>query len=360
MNNPVYIGLDASLDETSICIVDCDGKIVFETKVESNPDALHSALKGYVERAQRIGIKASSIGVWLARELLLRKLPVIVVEARHMRTSLSAMRNKTDKNDARGIAQMMRMAWFRAVHVKGVENQRFRTMLANRKLLKRKLVDLENHIRGSLRVHGLKVGAIGRHEFEARARELLDGADFVFERMIDSLLAVRNAVLEGYDRLHTMLLNAVAADPVCRRFMTVPGVGPVAALTYKVAIDDPHRFSRSRTVGAHFGLTPRRHQSGSSIDFTGRITKQGDMTAREALCEAAAAMLLRSRRGSALKGWGLKIAKKRSMLCAITAVARKLAAILHRMWVDGRVFDPGAGAVVTPTMRATLKALRTA
>ncbi|MER9059941.1 transposase [Mesorhizobium sp. M0698] len=126
MNSPVYIGLDASLDETSICVVDHDGKIVFETKAESHPEALHCALKGYVERAQRIGIEASSIGVWLARELLFRKLPVIVVEARHMRTSLSAMRNKTDKNDARGIAQMMRMGWFRAVHVKGVENQRFR------------------------------------------------------------------------------------------------------------------------------------------------------------------------------------------------------------------------------------------
>jgi transposase len=119
-----------------------------------------------------------------------------------------------------------------------------------------------------------------------------------------------------------------AADAVCRRFMTVPGVGPIAALTFKVAVDDPHRFSRSRTVGAHFGLTPKRHQSGSSIDFTGCITKQGDISVREALCEAAASMMLRSRRRSAIRAWGLKIAKKRSMLCAITAVARKLAAVL--------------------------------
>lgn len=205
MDKQVYIGLDVSLAETSICVVDCDGKIVFETKAESDPTSLHCALKGYVERAERIGIEASSVGVWLARELLFRQLPVILVEARHMRTSLSAMRNKTDKNDARGIAQMMRMGWYRAVHVKGVENQRLRTMLANRKLLKRKLVDLENHIRGSLRVHGLKVGSVGRREFEARVRELLEGADFVFERMIDAMLTVRNAVLEGYDRLHTML-----------------------------------------------------------------------------------------------------------------------------------------------------------
>ncbi|MER9059942.1 transposase [Mesorhizobium sp. M0698] len=206
----------------------------------------------------------------------------------------------------------------------------------------------------------MKVGAIGRHEFEARGRELLDGADFAFEGMIDSLLAVRSAVIEGYERLHTMLLKAVAADPVCRRFITVRGVGPVAALTFKVAIDDPHRFTRSRNVGAHFGLTPRT-PSDRQLDrlHWARIAKQGDMTAHESLCEAAA-MLLRSRRGSTLKAWGLKIAKKRSMLCAITAVARKLAAILHRMWLDGSVFDPGAGAVVTPAMRATLKALRTA
>ena len=358
MEADIYVGLDASLDETSLCIVNQAGKAERETKVATDPDTIRSALENWRNRIARIGVEASSIGIWLARELQRLGLPVIVVEARHMRSSLSAMRNKTDRNDALGIAQMMRMGWYRAVHIKGQENQRLRTMLANRKLLKRKLVDLENHIRGSLRIHGLRVGSIARGKFEARVRELLEGADWAFERMIDCMLEVRRKVVEGYDRLHTMVLNVVAADPVCRRFMTVPGVGPIAALTFKVAVDDPHRFSRSRTVGAHFGLTPRRHQSGTSIDYTGRITKQGDIGAREALCEAAAAMLLRSRRPTAIRAWGLKIAKKRSMLCAITAVARKLAAVLHRLWIGGADFMPGLGAKVTPAMRASMRIRR--
>lgn len=151
--------------------------------------------------------------------------------------------------------------------------------------------------------------------------------------MIEAILTVRQAVLEGHDRLHKVLLRVVQHDPVCRRLMTVPGVGPVVALSFKVGVDDPLRFTRSRTVGAHFGLTPRRHQSGTSIDYEGRITKQGDINVRAALCEAAASLLMRVRKWAALRAWGLRIARRSSMLCAIVAVARKLAGILHRMWV---------------------------
>jgi len=135
--------------------------------------------------------------------------------------------------------------------------------------------------------------------------------------------------------------------------MGVPGVGPVAALSFKVAIDDPHRFARSRTIGAYLGLTPRRHQSGTSIDYEGHISKQGDVDTRSALCEAAAALLLRSRRWSARKAWGLKLAKRTSMKCAMVAVARKLATILHRMWIDGSEFQWSAGAKVTAKVKLT-------
>ena len=148
--------------------------------------------------------------------------------------------------------------------------------------------------------------------------------------MIEATLDVRRAIFEGYERLHRVLLQVVQHDAVCRRLMTVPGVGPVAALSFKVGVDGPRRFARSRTVGAHFGLTPRRHQSGTSIDYEGRISKQGDVAVREALCEAAASLLLRVRKWSALRAWGLRIAKRSSMLCAIVAVARKLAGILHQ------------------------------
>jgi transposase len=259
--------------------------------------------------------------------------------------------DKTDRNDACGIAQMMRMGWYRAVHVKGVETQRMRTLLANRRLLKRKLIDLENHIRGALRAFGLRVGQVSRGNFDDRVRELIEHADYVFEVMITTLLEVRRTVLEGYNKLHKIVLQVVIHDPLCRRFMAVPGVGPIAALTFKVAVEDPRRFARSRTVGAYFGLTPRRHQSGTSIDFTGHISKMGDLNARGALCEAAASLLLRSRRRSALKAWGMRIAKRQSMMCAIVAVARKLAAILHRLWIDGSEFQWTTGAKVTEKIK---------
>lgn len=167
------------------------------------------------------------------------------------------MRNKTDRDDARGVAQMMRLAWYRAVHVKNIEMQKMRSLLANRKLLKRKLIDIENHIRGTLRACGLMVGAVGRGGYEARVRELIEHGDPVFTMMIEAMLEVRRAIFEGYERLHKVLLQVVQHDAICRRLMTVPGVGLVAALSFKVGVDGPLRFARSRTLGAHFGLTPR-------------------------------------------------------------------------------------------------------
>jgi transposase len=346
-----FVGLDVGLEETNLCIVDSDGLTVREVKVSTEPAAIRSALEGYADRLERVGVEASSLGIWLYRELQPAGLPIIVVEARHMRVSLSTMRNKTDRNDARGIAQMMRLGWYRAVHVKNIELQKMRTLLANRKLLKRKLIDIENHIRGALRAYGLLIGTVGRGGYEARVCELLERCDPIFVMTIEAMLDVRRAIVDSFDRLHPVLLQVVQHDPVCRRLITVPGVGPVAAFSFKVGVDDPRRFTRSRTVGAHFGLTPGRHQSGTSIDFEGRITKQGDVAVREALCEAAASLLLRVRTWSALRAWGLRMAKRSSMLCAIVAVARKLASILHRMWTTGTDFHVGFGAKVTQRLR---------
>jgi transposase len=228
------------------------------------------------DRLDRVGVEASSLGIWLYRELQPAGVPIIVVEARHMRVSLSTMRNKTDRNDARGIAQMMRLGWYRAVHVKNIDMQKMRTLLTNRKLLKRKLIDVENHVRGALRAYGLLIGPVARGAYEARVRELLERCDPIFVMTIETMLDVRRAIFEGFERLHRVLLQVVQHDAVCRRLMTVPGVGPVAALSFKVGVDDPRRFARSRTVGAHFGLAPKRHQSGTSIDYEGRISKQGE------------------------------------------------------------------------------------
>lgn len=217
------------------------------------------------------------------------------------------------------------------MHVKTPESQRLRTFLANRRVLKRKLIDLQNHIRGALRAYGLKVGPIASGGFDTRVRELVNGGDYMLQALIESLLEVRAVMLASFHKLHRILLMTVKHDPVCRRFMTVPGVGPVAALSFKVSIDDPHRFKRSRNVGAHLGLTPRRYQSGTSVDWSGRISKMGDINTRGALCEAAASLMLRVQSYSALKAWGMRIAKRSSVKNAIIAVARKLAMILHRM-----------------------------
>jgi transposase len=201
-----YVGLDVGLEETNHCIVDSEGKTVREVKVSTEPAAIRCALEGFADRLSRIGVEASSLGLWLHRELQASGLAIIVVEARHMRVSLSTMRNKTDRNDARGIAQMMRWGWFRAVHVKNVEMQKMRTLLTNRKLLKRKLVDIENHIRGALRTYGLLVG---RGQYEARVRELIERTDIVFSTMIETMLDVRRAIFDGYAKLHRVLLQVV-------------------------------------------------------------------------------------------------------------------------------------------------------
>lgn len=154
-----YAGLDVSLTETSGCVVDGDGSVLLERKVASEPDAIAQSLQPHAANLKSVGIEASSLGGWLQRELTARGFEAIVIEARHTHVALSSMRNKTDRNDARGIAQLMRLGWYRVVHVKSPEAQRLRVLLGCRQLTSRKLVDVENEIRGTLRAFGLKVAA---------------------------------------------------------------------------------------------------------------------------------------------------------------------------------------------------------
>jgi transposase len=274
-------------------------------------------------------------------------LPAVLVETRHVKAALSAMRVKTDRNDARGVAQLIRMGWFRPVHAKALPAQEVRLLLAARKQLQAKLLDLEGGIRGLLRGFGLKVGRpVGAAGFERRIRELVAG-QATLERVMEPMLRARQALRAEYANLHRDLLRIVRMDDVCRRLMTVPGVGAVVAITFTSAVDDPARFRRSKDVGAHFGLTPRKYQSGEA-DRTGRISKAGDASARGMLFEAANAMLTRVARFSALKAWAVRIAGRHGMAKAKVALARKLAVVLHRIWVDGTEFrwgrEPAAAA----------------
>ena len=279
------------------------------------------------------------------RRLTAAGFETVLLETRHVKAALSAMTVKTDRNDARGIAQLLRSGWYRPVHAKSVSAQETRALLTSRKLMQAKLLDVESGIRGVLRGFGLKVGPISRGRFEARIRELVDG-QAMLETVIGSMLSARMALQTEFSRLHRSLLALVRADPVCQRLMSVPGVGAVVAITFRSGVDDPARFRRSRDVGPHFGLTPRKYQSGE-IDVTGSISKVGDRMVRTALYEAASVMLSRTVRMSPLKSWAMAVAKRRGAKKARVALARKLGVILHRMWVDGTSFRWSNDAAVT-------------
>jgi transposase len=331
-----FAGLDVSVEETSVCIADDTGKIVREVKVASEPAALLAVLKNPAYRFKRIGLEAGPLSQWLFSSLAEAGLPVICVETRHMRAALKAQINKTDRNDARGIAQMMRVGLYRLVHVKTVRSQKLRMLLTHRKLLQSKAIAIENDLRATLRNFGLKVGIAGKVKFEARIQELVENLPDL-AMLVEPLLIVRRVLREQIGILHRRLLVIVRDDDVCRRLMTVPGVGPVVALTYRATVDVPARFRKSKAVGAVFGLTPSRYQSGES-DRAGGISRCGDEMMRAMLYEAAHIMLVRSVKWSWLKAWAMQIARRRGMKKAIVALARRLAVVLHRIWVDGTEF----------------------
>jgi transposase len=331
-----FAGLDVSVKNTSVCIVDGTGKIVREIKVASEPDALLQVLRSTVYRFKRIGLEAGPLSQWLFSALGEANLPVICVETRHMRAVLKAQINKTDRNDARGIAQMMRVGLYRPVHVKTLRSQKLRMLLTHRKLLQSKAVAIDNDLRGTLRNFGLKVGIVGSARFEARIKGLIENLPDL-AALVEPLLVVRRVLREQLGILHRRLLAVVRDDDVCRRLMTVPGVGPVVALTYRATVDVPARFRKSKSVGAVFGLTCAKYQSGE-IDRTGAISRCGDEMMRTMLYEAAQSMLFHSTKWSWLKAWAMKIARHRGMKKAIVALARRLAVIMHRIWIDGTEF----------------------
>ncbi len=304
-----FVGLDVSVKETSACIVDETGRILREVKIASEPEALLAVLTSRAYQIKRIGLEAGPLSQWLFNGLAEAGLPVICVETRHMRAALKAQINKTDRNDARGIAQMMRAGLYRPVHVKTLRSQKLRMLLTHRKLLQSKAIAIENDLRATLRNFGLKVGAVGTVKFEARISELVqDVPDLAV--LVEPLLIVRRALREQIAILHRRLLTIVRKDEVCRRLMTVPGVGPVVALTYRATVDVPARFRNSKAVGAVFGLTPSKYQSGE-VDRTGAISRCGDDMMRAMLYEAAHIVLVRSTKWSWLKAWAMHIARRR-------------------------------------------------
>jgi len=284
-----FSGLDVSMERTAICVVDDKGQVQAQSEVVTDPATIAAALKPFLPRLRRVGHEAGSLSPWLHPELLKFGLPAVCLETKHVRAAMSAQRNKTDAADALGLAHILRTGWFRRAHIKTESCYRLRLLLTQRRNLKRKVLDLENTIRHSLKAFGIRIKGTGRTGFDKAVREAV-ADDALTSELMDAMLAARAMLWKQYCRLHELVVKFVARHELCRRFMAIPGVGPVTALSFVKAIDDPSRFRRSRDVAAYFGLTSRRWQSGTSIDVQGRISKAGDPDVRRALYDAASAM----------------------------------------------------------------------
>jgi transposase len=337
-----YAGIDVSLELSSVCVVDAMGRILREAKVPSEPEALVAWFRGLDLQVARVGLEAGPLSQWLFAALRDAGFAVELLETRHVRDAFKAMPVKTDRKDARGIAQLMRLGWFRPVHCKSVPAQETRALLTARKLLQAKHLDVELSLRGVLRGFGLKVGPTTARSFPGRARELVAGHP-TLTAVAEALLAAREALGEQLRGLEKRLRDQAREDERARLLMTTPGVGVIVALTFAAAVDDPGRFRSSKAVGAHFGLTPRKYQSGET-DVTGRISKIGDAGVRTMLYEAANVILTKPVKGSALKSWAARIANRAGMRKAKVALARKLAVVLHRMLADGTPFSAECAA----------------
>jgi len=328
-----YVGLDVSVARTAVCIMDAAGQVVREQSVTSTPVAIAAMIRASGDGVERVGLEAGINSAWIARGLLEAKLPVIVIDATHAAAALkTGFRNKTDKNDARGIADLMRVNKFRAVWVKSPAAQRDRALLTVREQLRRQSLDTRNIIWSILQVEGLKPPKLTSPAFQALVVQSLD--DETLAPLLQPLVAVAAHLDSQVAGLDKEIAARAKANTACKRLMTVPGVGPLVALTYAASVDDPTRFSDSRTLGAHFGLTPRRFQSGE-MDWSGGISRAGDAGVRRALYQAANVLIHHSRGWCALKSWAVRVAKRRGLGKAKVALARKLAVVLHKMWTTG-------------------------
>ena len=332
----LYVGLDVSLDMTSVCVLDGAGKIVWRGRCSSTPDAIVRVIHEHAPTAVRVGLEAGQLSTWLIHELRKLGLPAICLDARHAKAALSLQINKTDDNDAHGLAQIVRTGWYREVAVKSMDSQTVRVLLMARAQLVSQRQTTANLIRGLLKTFGLLVGQAGGSRFATRVRELTVDSP-VLVALVEPLLTVWQSLREQVAELDRQVRARAREDARVRRLMTAPGVGVVVALAYTAVIDDPARFAKSSSVGAYLGLTPRRYQSGE-VDYDGHISRCGDGLLRSYLYEAANVVLSRLTKPSWLKEWGEALAKRIGARKAKVAVARKLAVVLHRMWMDKQEF----------------------
>ena len=331
-----YIGLDVSQKLTSICVVDDAGRRLWRGQCTSDPEQIERAVRRHGGEDARIGIETGPMTPWLVHELRGRRLDVTCLDARHARAALKMQINKTDQNDAEGLAQIMRTGWYRPVHVKSFDSHRARALLGARGQLVGMTTRLSNHIRGVLKTFGLLPGPMRGAPFDRRVEALLTGRDDVAP-IVRPMLAAWRQLRQQIAAFDKAVRMRVKSSPACRHLMGVPGIGVLSVLAYVSMVEDPIRFGRSRSIGAHLGLTPKQYQSGE-IDRSGRISKCGDTLARTLMYEAAVVLMTRVKRACGLKEWAQAIARRSGAGKARVALARKLSVIMHSIWRSGEPF----------------------
>jgi transposase len=333
----MFAGLDVGFKRTAICVVNGQGEIVWRGITDSHPEALSLALRRWREVLAKVGLETGSLSPWLVRELAAAGFTVVCMDARRAADAVKSRRVKSDKADAFALAEMLRTGWYSAVHVKSEASHKLKAVLGARDQLVRSKRALGNQVRGLLRPFGIKLPSRQGTKKFAEAVYAAVRHDAMLFASVTALMEALAAIESQIGRLDDQLKELAQRSPVAWRLMSVPGVGPITALAFIAAIEDVGRFGRMRDIGVYLGLTPKRYQSGET-DVALGISHQGDAMARHYLYEAANVLLTTVRKPSALKSWGLKVLKRRGAKRARVAVARKLAALLGRIWKDGTHF----------------------
>lgn len=344
-----FVGLDVSQKTTFVCIVDQKGKRIQEEEVDSTPEAIHTFLLKTNLPIEQIGLESGNLTHYLKKGLLTHNYPVVVMESRKMAAILKVIINKTDKNDARGIAEALRAGHFRECVHRSDEALQIRSLLHIRQTAIEERTHVTNRIRGHLKLYGIRFNKKAGKKFKDDVVKAVQVLHPQVQVAIGSLLIILDTLHEQIGLLDMQVELTARQDPDVQLLETIDGVGPITALAFKAEIDDPGRFKKSKNVGAYIGLTPRQYSSGE-IERQGSISKKGSIRMRYLLVEAAMSILTRSKKWSKLKAWGLKLQKKKGLRKASVAVARKLAVIMHKMLLTGKSFDRG------PTKKETVAA----
>ncbi len=336
-----YAGLDVSLKEISICVVDGNGKVVVRGTLPTEPEAVAGFLAKQRITPERIVHESGQLSIWLQRGLEKLGLPVTCIDARRAHKALSAKLNKSDRADAEGLANLARTGWFTAVHVRSETSDRLRTLIGARERLIRLRKDLEGHIRGVLKTWGIRMTGIGQGRLRQGFRDQLAAAgetDLTLAMIADGFITTHQMLCAAAHSLENEIKAIAKESLLARRLMTIPGVGPIVSLNFIALVDDASRFRRAADVGAFLGLTPRRYQSGE-MDYSGRISKCGDARMRSLLYEAAGCLIHQVKRFSSLKSWAVRLAGRKGFKKAAIATARKLAVLMLTIWKDGTEFE---------------------